>query len=90
MRSRRGASDSSCGVHDTADLRLDTVAEPMLEETTDALLRMTTSALCGTDLHMIRSTLSGMKNGTILSHERVGSVEELAPWCATWAPAMAH
>lgn len=42
-------------------------------------MRLTSSAICGTDLHMIRGTLSGMKEGTILGHEGVGTVEEVGP-----------
>jgi threonine dehydrogenase-like Zn-dependent dehydrogenase len=38
---------------------------------------LTASAICGTDLHMIRGTVSGMQNGTILGHEGVGVVEEI-------------
>ncbi len=42
-------------------------------------MRLTASAICGTDLHMVRGTLPGMKSGTILGHEGVGIVEELGP-----------
>src|SRR2546421_7207608 len=63
--------------HGIGDIRLDTVREPKLEKPTDALIRITASAICGTDLHFIRGTLSGMKPGTILGHEAVGVVEEV-------------
>jgi len=63
--------------HGIGDIRLDTVREPKLEKPTDALIRITASAICGTDLHFIRGTLSGMKPGTILGHEAVGIVEEV-------------
>lgn len=53
------------------------VAEPALREPTDALLRITRSAICGTDLHFLRGTLSGMKKKTILGHEAVGIVESV-------------
>lgn len=43
----------------------------------DAIVRLTASAICGTDLHMVRGTLPGMKPGTILGHEGVGVVEEV-------------
>jgi len=58
------------------DIRLENVREPRLEEPTDAIVRITASAICGTDLHAIRGTLSGMENGTVLGHEGVGVVEE--------------
>jgi len=63
--------------HGIGDIRLDTVKEPSLKEPTDAIVRITSSAICGTDLHMIRGTLTGMKPGTILGHEAVGVVEEV-------------
>jgi len=62
--------------HGIGDIRLETVREPRIREATDALIRITASAICGTDLHFIRGTLSGMKPGTILGHEAVGIVEE--------------
>jgi threonine dehydrogenase-like Zn-dependent dehydrogenase len=40
--------------HGVGDIRLDTVADPKLEEDTDALIRITRSAICGTDLHLVR------------------------------------
>jgi threonine dehydrogenase-like Zn-dependent dehydrogenase len=48
-----------------------------LKEPTDAIVRLTASAICGTDLHMIRGTMTGMIPGTILGHEGVGIVEQL-------------
>jgi threonine dehydrogenase-like Zn-dependent dehydrogenase len=63
--------------HNVGDIRLDEVPEPKLEAPTDAIVRLTASAICGTDLHMVRGTLSGMKPGTILGHEGVGVVEKL-------------
>ena len=63
--------------HGIGDIRLDDVPEPKIEESTDAIIRLTSSAICGTDLHMIRGTFPGMKPGTILGHEGVGVVEEI-------------
>lgn len=62
--------------HDVGDIRLDDVKDPQLKEPTDAIVRLTASAICGTDLHMIRGTMPGMRAGTILGHEGVGVVEE--------------
>jgi threonine dehydrogenase-like Zn-dependent dehydrogenase len=62
--------------HDVGDIRLDTVADPGLQAPTDAIIRITASAICGTDLHMVRGTMPGMKPGTILGHEAIGIVEE--------------
>jgi threonine dehydrogenase-like Zn-dependent dehydrogenase len=63
--------------HGIGDLRLDTVKEPKIREETDAIVRLTASAICGTDLHLIRGTLPGVKPGTTLGHEGVGVIEEL-------------
>jgi len=63
--------------HGIGDIRLDNVAEPKIKKPSDAIVRLTASAICGTDLHMVRGTMSGMKPGTILGHEGVGVVEEV-------------
>jgi threonine dehydrogenase-like Zn-dependent dehydrogenase len=63
--------------HEVGDIRLEDVPEPRIQEPNDAIVRLTASAICGTDLHMIRGTLPGMKSGTILGHEGVGTVERL-------------
>ncbi|MBA3548237.1 MAG: glutathione-dependent formaldehyde dehydrogenase [Nannocystis sp.] len=63
--------------HAIGDIRLEDVPEPTLSEPTDAIVRLTASAICGTDLHMIRGTLPGMQAGTILGHEGVGVITEL-------------
>jgi threonine dehydrogenase-like Zn-dependent dehydrogenase len=63
--------------HDVGDIRLDDVPEPTLQAPTDAIVRLTASAICGTDLHFVRGTVAGMQPGTILGHEGVGIVEAL-------------
>ncbi|MFC4278569.1 zinc-dependent alcohol dehydrogenase [Achromobacter aloeverae] len=65
--------------HGIGDIRLDDVAEPTIAEDTDAIVRLTTSAICGTDLHFIRGTAESVEPGTILGHEGVGIVEQLGP-----------
>ena len=63
--------------HDIGDIRLEDVKEPKIKQPTDAIVALTASAICGTDLHLIRGTVSGMQEGTILGHEGVGVVEEI-------------
>jgi threonine dehydrogenase-like Zn-dependent dehydrogenase len=63
--------------HGVGDIRLDDVEEPKIQEPTDAIVRLTSSAICGTDLHMVRGTLAGVNPGTILGYESVGVVEEV-------------
>jgi threonine dehydrogenase-like Zn-dependent dehydrogenase len=59
------------------DIRVENAAEPKIQKPNDAIVRLTASAICGTDLHMIRGTMPGMVPGTILGHEGVGVVEEI-------------
>ena len=59
------------------DIRLTEVADPKIEKPTDAIVRLTASAICGTDLHFIRGTVPDMMPGTILGHEGVGVIEEV-------------
>lgn len=63
--------------HDIGDIRLEEVAKPKIQDPYDAIVKITTSAICGTDLHFIRGTVSPLKKGTILGHEAVGIVEEV-------------
>lgn len=65
--------------HAVGDIRMDDVPEPKIQDPTDAIIRITTSAICGTDLHFVRGTMAGMRQGTILGHEAVGTVEECGP-----------
>src|SRR5215475_13158465 len=62
--------------HGVGDIRLDDVPEPAIEQPTDAIVKITTAAICGTDLHFIRGTAPGMKRGKIVGHEGVGVVQE--------------
>ena len=62
--------------HGVGDIRLEDVPEPKIQHPQDAIVRITTTAICGTDLHAIRGTVTGMEPGTILGHEGVGVVEE--------------
>jgi len=63
--------------HGIGDISLDNVPDPSLQHDQDAIVRLTASAICGTDLHMVRGTLPGMVPGTILGHEGVGVIEQV-------------
>ncbi|MGH9605930.1 MAG: zinc-dependent alcohol dehydrogenase [Terracidiphilus sp.] len=58
------------------EVALENVPEPKIQQPTDAIIRITASAICGTDLHFVRGTFPGVKEGRILGHEAVGIVEE--------------
>jgi len=65
--------------HGVGDIRLDDVPDPGIQDPTDAIVEITASAICGTDLHFVRGTMAGMVPGTILGHEAVGVVREVGP-----------
>jgi threonine dehydrogenase-like Zn-dependent dehydrogenase len=65
--------------HGVGDIRLDDVPDPSLQDPEDAVVRLTASAICGTDLHFVRGTMAGVAPGRILGHEGVGVVEEVGP-----------
>ena len=65
--------------HGVGDVRLDEVPDPGISDPTDAIVEITTSAICGTDLHFVRGTMSGMVEGTVLGHEALGIVREVGP-----------
>lgn len=63
--------------HGVGDIRLDSVPEPRIKDPNDAIVRITASAICGTDLHFVRGTMGGVKEGRILGHEALGIVEQV-------------
>ena len=69
--------------HAIGDIRVEDVAEPQVEAPSDAIVRLTASAICGTDLHFVRGTFSGVEKGQILGHEGVGIVESVGGQVAT-------
>jgi threonine dehydrogenase-like Zn-dependent dehydrogenase len=72
--------------HGIGDIRIDEVPDPKILEPSDAIIRVTRSAICGTDLHLVRGTMPGMQPGTILGHEAVGVVEEVGPAVRGFSP----
>jgi len=72
--------------HGVGDIRFDEVSDPKIEEPTDAIVRITTSAICGTDLHFVRGTMPGLRPGVVLGHEAVGEVVEVGPGVRNFSP----
>jgi threonine dehydrogenase-like Zn-dependent dehydrogenase len=60
--------------HGVGDIRLDDVPEPKIKDDRDAILQLTASGICGTDLHFIRGSMPPLEPGTILGHEGVGVI----------------
>ncbi|HZQ50011.1 MAG TPA: zinc-dependent alcohol dehydrogenase family protein [Candidatus Dormibacteraeota bacterium] len=54
----------------------DTVPNPTLQSPTDAIVRIDTATICGTDLHILKGDVPEVKPGTILGHEAVGTIVE--------------
>jgi threonine dehydrogenase-like Zn-dependent dehydrogenase len=63
--------------HGKRDVRVDTVPDPAIEQPTDAIVRITSSGICGSDLHLYEVMGAFMDEGDILGHEPMGVVEEV-------------
>src|SRR5436190_19460353 len=63
--------------HGTHDVRVDTVPDPSIEAPTDAVIRVTSSGICGSDLHLYEILGPFIDVGDILGHEPMGVVEEV-------------
>src|SRR3954453_15231394 len=64
----------------------DTVPDPAIEEPTDAIVRIDSSTICGTDLHILKGDVPEVQPGTILGHEAVGTILEIGDAVTTLAP----
>ena len=62
--------------HGSKDVRVETVKDPVLKEPDDSILRVTATAICGSDLHLYRGKVPGLESGDILGHEFMGEVVE--------------
>ncbi|WP_133366158.1 zinc-dependent alcohol dehydrogenase [Qipengyuania sediminis] len=65
--------------HGTQDVRVDTVDDPEIINPRDAIIRITSTAICGSDLHLYDGVIPGLKPGDILGHEFMGEVVETGP-----------
>ncbi len=63
--------------HGKHDVRCDTVPDPQIEAPRDAILKVSSCAICGSDLHLFDGMMPGMKAGDILGHEFMGEVVEV-------------
>ena len=72
--------------HGRRDVRVDTVPDPAIESTTDAIVRVTSTAICGSDLHLYEVMGPFMGEGDILGHEPMGIVEEIGAEVTHIAP----
>src|SRR5215212_1293358 len=72
--------------HGKRDVRVDNVPDPTIQEPTDAVIRITTTAICGSDLHLYEVLGPFMEEGDVLGHEPMGIVEEVGPEVTNLAP----
>ncbi len=63
--------------HGTKDIRCDTVPDPRIEHPRDAIVKITSTAICGSDLHLYDGFMPGMELGDIMGHEPMGEVVEV-------------
>jgi threonine dehydrogenase-like Zn-dependent dehydrogenase len=72
--------------HGAHDVRVDHVPDPILQAPDDLLLRVTATAICGSDLHLYRGKVPGLKEGDVLGHEFMGVVEDVGAAVTAFKP----
>ncbi len=65
--------------HGSQDVRVDNVPDPQILNPRDAILKVTSTAICGSDLHLYDGYIPTMQSGDILGHEFMGEVVEIGP-----------
>ena len=63
--------------HGKKDIRCDTVPDPKIEHPRDAIIKVSSCAICGSDLHLYDGFMPGMESGDIMGHEFMGEVVEV-------------
>lgn len=63
--------------HGKGDIRCESVPDPKIEHPRDAIIRVTSCAICGSDLHIFNGVIPGMETGDVLGHETMGEVVEV-------------
>ncbi|WP_439369808.1 zinc-dependent alcohol dehydrogenase [Bradyrhizobium sp. DASA03120] len=63
--------------HGKEDVRCDAVTDPEIQDPRDAIIRVTSCAICGSDLHLFHNFIPGMLPGDIMGHETMGEVVDV-------------
>ncbi len=63
--------------HGKGDIRCDTVPDPTIEDARDVIVKVSSCAICGSDLHLMDGQMPAMENGDVLGHEFMGEVVEV-------------
>src|SRR3982750_4278801 len=74
--SRGGSRMRAVTWHGGADVRVETVPDPVIQEPTDVIVEITSSGICGSDLHLIEVMAPFMTVGAVRGHEPMGIVRE--------------
>jgi threonine dehydrogenase-like Zn-dependent dehydrogenase len=72
--------------HGRADVRVDTVPDPTIQEPTDVIVEITSSGICGSDLHLIEVMAPFMSVGDVMGHEPMGIVREVGSGVTALTP----
>jgi threonine dehydrogenase-like Zn-dependent dehydrogenase len=72
--------------HGKRDVRVDTVPDPVIQQSTDAIVRITSTNICGSDLHLYETLGPFMGEGDVLGHEPMGIVEEVGSEVTNLSP----
>lgn len=72
--------------HGKHDVRVEVVPDPKIEAPTDAIVKITRSGICGSDLHLYNGYMPSMKSGDVLGHEPMGIVMEVGHGVTTLRP----
>lgn len=77
MKGPNATSMKALVFHGPNNLALEDRPKPTVMQTTDAIVRITTTTICGTDLHILKGNVPTITDGRILGHEGVGIIEEV-------------
>ena len=65
------------------DIRLDTVPDPQILDPRDAIVKITSTAICGSDLHLYGGFMPTMERGDVVGHEPMGEIVEVGRYAKT-------
>ncbi|KAB0677198.1 zinc-dependent alcohol dehydrogenase [Aureimonas leprariae] len=69
--------------HGKGDMRCESVPDPKLQDARDAIVKVTSCAICGSDLHIYDGVIPGMEHGDVVGHETMGEVVEVGSGAAS-------
>jgi alcohol dehydrogenase len=82
----KGGAMKALVYHGPGERSWDEMPDPKIEEATDAIVRIDSATICGTDLHILKGDVPEVRPGTILGHEAVGTVVETGSAVTALAP----